>query len=478
MSIDSLILLSPWMSLSVAILGVLLISAFMKTSTLAFTTTLVGFFVALGCLFLIPQQEASVSFLLVDSYTKFYVGLILMAAAVVVLFSRQYFKTHFAMSEYYLLILLATLGSTLLMASSHFATLFLGLEILSVSLYTLIAYRTEKSSSGSGNPIEAAAKYLVLAGTSSAFLLFGMALVYFSFGTMDFAHLGSRLQQAGDTQLLPWIGLSMIMVGVAFKLSLAPFHMWAPDVYEGAPAPVTAFIATVSKGAVFAFFLRWVIANDLHRAPSFFIIASVLAVASMVIGNVTALQQNNVKRLLAYSSISHLGYLIVPLLSGVSNAPQTVAFYLTQYFITTLAAFGVVCVTSTPQKEADQLRDYQGLFWRRPLIATLFSLSILSLAGIPLTSGFIGKFFLISTSLKGALWFLVLVLVLNSAIGLFYYLRIVFALFSLSPISLRTRRERAPLFLPNSMLLLSLSVLLIWLGVYPSPFLHFIQTMQ
>jgi NADH-quinone oxidoreductase subunit N len=270
-------------------------------------------------------------------------------------------------------------------------------------------------------------------------------------------------------------GWGMIIVGVGFKLAVVPFHLWTPDVYEGAPAPVTAFVATVSKGSMFALLLRYFTQADVHASSALFLVLSLIAIASMFAGNLLALLQNNIKRLLAYSSIAHLGYLLVALLASGALAVTAVAFYLVAYFVSTLSAFGIVTVLSGREREADAMIDYQGLFWRRPWLTGMFTATLFSLAGIPLTAGFVGKFYIVAASVGSALWLLVLILVVNSAIGLFYYLRVVVAMF-IHP----SKREEVSLPAPSlslagSVVLVGLALLLFWLGVYPSPIIKLIQ---
>jgi NADH-quinone oxidoreductase subunit N len=268
--------------------------------------------------------------------------LIVTAGFSVAALSYSYLEKHEGHhEELYLLLVLATLGCTVLAAASHFASFFLGIELLSVSLYALAAYLRHSDRS-----VEAGVKYLILAAVSSAFILFGMALVYAGTGSMAFPEIAARAAIAGGRSLSFLAGIGMIIVGLGFKLAVVPFHLWTPDVYEGAPAPVTAFIATASKGAVFALVLRYFIAVDVHRHAPLLAILTSIAVASMFAGNLLALLQTNVKRILAYSSISHLGYLLVTMLASGPLAATAAAFYLTAYFVTTLSAFGVVAALS------------------------------------------------------------------------------------------------------------------------------------
>jgi NADH-quinone oxidoreductase subunit N len=353
-----------------------------------------------------------------------------------------------------------------LVASSHFVSFFLGLEILSVALYSLSAYLHTRR-----RPLEAGIKYLILAGSSSAFLLFGMALIYAQLGTMELF----RVAALADAQNSPLVlaGLTFIVTGIGFKLGVVPFHLWAPDVYEGAPAPVAAFIATVSKGAIFALLLRYFYTIGAQRFRPVFVLFAIIAIASMLIGNLLALMQNNIKRILAYSSIAHMGYLLVAFESSGSTASEAAAFYLVAYFITTVGAFGVVTVLSDEERDADTLEDYTGLFWRRPVLASIFTLTLLSLAGIPVTAGFLAKFYVVTAGASAGIWALILILVITSVIGLFYYLRVVVTMYARA-------REEAPHAEPRTIggiyVLVALTTLLVWVGVYPVPLLNVIRT--
>lgn len=405
--------------------------------------------------------------LIMDRYALLYMGLIFISAMVVAIFAYPYFEEQAGhREELYVLLLIATLGCAVLVASSHFASFFLGLEILSVSLYAMIAYLKERRQS-----IEAGIKYLVLAAASSAFLLFGMALVYAELGTMEFSRIFVASTATSDpVLLLP--GIVLIVTGIGFKLAVVPFHLWTPDVYEGAPAPVTAFIATVSKVAIFGLLLRLFSHSDVHQSGAIFVVFVIIAVASMLAGNLLALWQTNVKRILAYSSIAHFGYMLVAFVAGGTMTVEAVTFYLVAYTVTTLGAFGVVTVLSESGRDADTLDDYGGLFWRRPLMAGIFTVMLLSLAGIPATMGFLAKFYVLAAGASVMQWSLIIILVMTSTIGLFYYLRILVALYSTS-----SEREASahPVVLTSGAMLVLLMALLIWFGLYPAPLLDMIQ---
>ncbi len=472
MSLADLAVLLPIIVLAAASVMVMIIIAFYRSHKLTVTLTLAGLVISFVMLLaeapMLPRQVTPL--IILDRYAFFFMGLIMAASFFVTVLSYGYLKDRPGRhDEYYVLLLIATLGSAVLAASSHFATFFLGLELLSVSLYALIAYQRFDER---GN--EAGLKYLVLAAASSSFLLFGMALVYAQTGTMQFALIAERAA-ASASSLLLLTGLALIIVGIGFKLALVPFHMWTPDVYEGAPAPVSAFIATVSKGAVFALLLRYFSRLSFHDFPAIFIVFTTIAIASMFIGNLLALGQNNVKRILAYSSIAHLGYTLIGFLAGGAMAVTAVSYYLAAYFVTILGAFGIISVLSSKEGDADALDEYRGMAWRRPWLAGMFTLVLLSLAGIPLTAGFSGKFFVITAAAGSTLWLLLVALAISSAIGLYYYLRIITVLYAPIPAGQGLPAAGPMLSLAGGVALAVLSLLLIWLGVSPAPLLDLIK---
>jgi NADH-quinone oxidoreductase subunit N len=270
-------------------------------------------------------------------------------------------------------------------------------------------------------------------------------------------------------------GIALMITGIGFKLALVPFHLWTPDVYEGAPAPVTAFVATVSKGALFGLLLRY-FRESPASGGSVFLVFTIIAIASMVAGNLLALLQNNVKRILAYSSIAHLGYLLVAFQAGGALGGRAATFYLTAYFVTTLGAFGVVAVLSAGDRDADRIEDYRGLFWRRPALAGVLVVMLFSLAGIPLTAGFLGKFYVVAAGAASATWLLLLVLVTTSAIAIYYYLRIIVAIYATEePTAVQAERVEPRVHAASRVVLTVLTGVLFWLGIYPAPLLAVIQ---
>lgn len=386
--------------------------------------------VLLVCLLLLPRGRPGglqvTPMLLFDGYFTFTAILVLLSALSVVLFAQGYLQRLRSgpSDEFYLLLLVATLGGVVMLASDHFVSFFLGLETLSVALLGLIAYPRHRPLA-----TEAAMKYLVLAGSSSAFLLFGIALLYALSGSLGFAPAAGAAGLPHQA-LYRLAGLALVITGIGFKLSVVPFHMWAPDVYEGAPAPAAAFVAVVSKLSVFTVLVRYFLAQPGNDSHATHMAVALFALLSMLVGNVLALAQDNLKRLLAYSSIAHLGYLLVAFLAAGRFGLQASSYYLAAYAVTTLGAFGALTLLSDAAEGADEgaLAAWRGLFWRRPALAAALSLMLLSLAGIPPTMGFIAKAYVLVAGVDRLLSLEVAALVIGSVIGLYYYLRVIVVL--------------------------------------------------
>jgi NADH-quinone oxidoreductase subunit N len=460
----------PLLITSATAIVLMIAIAIRRNHELAAVISLIGVAAALGSLPVaasaVPRQGTRL--LVLDSYSLLYMAILLCATALVFLLAYDYLRRRQEQpEEFYILVLLATTGAMVLVASRHFASFFLGLELLSVALYVLISYmRTESTS------VEAGIKYLILAASSSSVLLFGLALIYAGSGSMDLSQFSVVMTRtAWPANTFPLLtGLMLVLTGVGFKLAVVPFHLWTPDVYEGAPLPVTAFIATVSKGGMLAFLLRWFHLHGVGPAGAPGLVLSVIAIASMLSGNLLALTQNNIKRILAYSSIAHMGYLLVALLAGGTLGAPAATYYFTAYVATILGAFGLMTVLSGARWEDASIDDYRGLFWRRPLVAGAFTTMLLSLAGIPLTAGFLGKFYVIAAGASQSRWVLLLTLVVSSTIGLFYYLRIVVAMYAQpGDAGQREDSRTLPLPLAASFALAALTGLVFLLGIYPAP---------
>lgn len=417
--------LSPLVALAgAAVLAILGIAAGRRKAAAAATGA--GLAAAGLCAWAAPSEPRTVAGLFVaDAYGFFFVTLFCAAGLGSLLLARGYFRRggEDPFEEFAALVVLGTLGAAALPLSRHFFSFFLGLELLSVSLYGLIAYPRGRVPAG-----EAGLKYLILHAAASSFLLFGLALAYGESGTMEFDRMG---EAPGD--LWSRAGTAMALLGIGFKLALVPAHVWAPDVYQGAPAPATAFLATVSKGAVFAFLARHFEGFRQAAPEGMEWGAGLLAAASMTAGNLLALLQDNLKRLLAYSATAQVGYLLVAILAGGQAGMEAAAFFLAAYLVSALAVFASVAALSEPGREAESLEDYQGLFWRRPGAASVLAGGLLSLAGVPLTAGFIGKVYLVTAGAGAALWALLAALVANSAIGFFVYMRVIAVLYRPAP---------------------------------------------
>lgn len=463
--------LAPLLILALTPIVIMLAIAVKRSYRLSFGLALAGLLLALAAIplvyGLIPRQVTPL--LIIDGYTLFFTGVVVAATVVVALLSYRYWQgCDCNAEEYYILLMIAGVGATVLVASNHFISFFLGLEILSISLYALIAYTYDVRSR-----VEAGLKYLILAAASAAILLFGLALLYAASGTLSFVDLAARLEQGAPGIVL--LGAGMVVAGAAFKLALVPFHLWTPDVYQGAPLPVTTFIATVSKGGMFALILRLFTQFGLSDYPAVVEGFAILAILSMLLGNLLALLQSNVKRMLAYSSIAHMGYLLVPFVALSESGRQAIAFYLVAYIVSSLLAFGVMTVLSNSQNEWEEIEDFRGLFWKRPWLALGMAVALFSLAGLPPSVGLTGKFFLAAAGVEAALWLPLFALILGSAIGVFYYARLALAIFSRRDVE---ERLPAPVMNASSAVVLAiLSVLVFLFGVYPMPILRAIVEM-
>jgi NADH-quinone oxidoreductase subunit N len=466
-----LLALLPLLVLGAAIVVVMLAAAFSRHARTPMLLALLGLALALAALPLAQQAAPRqvTPLLMIDGFALYCMGLVFAATFSVVVLSFGYFGSDIAHRPIHVLLLMAALGSAVLVAASHFASLLLGLELLSVSLFALIAFARRAP-----RALEAAIKYLVLAGLATAFLMFGMALIYADTGSLQFMHI-ARLAHGGGGDSYLLAGLALLLLGMGFKLGVVPFHMWTPDIYEGASAPVSALVATISKGAMLALMLRYFVAANGYSSASVTLTLSWIAIASMLVGNLLALLQGNVKRILAYSSIAHLGYMLVALVAAGPLAVEAIGYYLAAYFVAMLGAFGVVSMLScgAGPSDTEQLADYRGLAWRRPWLTGAFTAMLLSLAGIPLTMGFVAKFYVIVAAADVSLWPPVIVLVMGSAIGLVVYLRIVAALFS--PLDSAHVKALPPISVSGGVTLALLTILLLGFGVAPQPLMQLLM---
>lgn len=389
----------------------------------AFFLTNLGLLSAMGGVVVVGERGSETFFagmLQLDRFALFFRLLFLLSALLVVWLSRPFLlRAQQAPWEYYALILFATLGMSFLASGVHLAGLYVSLELMALSSYILAGYfRGEVKSH------EAATKYFVLGALSSGILIYGLSLIYGVTGSLSLAEVSGKLA-AGPRSVVATAGVFLLLSGLLFKVAAVPFHVWTPDVYEGAPTPMTAFFSVGPKAAAFAMLVRVLWVGLAPAAPDWRLLLSWVAAATMVWGNVAALTQENVKRMLAYSSIAHAGYALLGVVSGGALGTQAVLFYMLVYAVTNLGAFGLVVLLASKEYAGEKVTDFRGLARRQPLAAAAMLLFLLSLGGIPPTAGFMGKLYLFAAAVHAGYAWLAVVGVIMSAVSLYYYFRIV-----------------------------------------------------
>lgn len=398
-----------------------------------------------------------------DPFTTFFTFLFLAIAAVATLLSWDYLKrTNLNQAEFYALIIFSALGMIFMAAATDLIMIFLGLELMSLALYVMAGFRKNRFESN-----EAALKYFLLGAFATGFFLYGVALLFGATGSTNLAKIGGFLtvSPVAQTPLL-WIGALLVFIGFAFKISLVPFHMWTPDAYEGAPTTATAFMSAGAKAAGFAGLLRVLSIALPTVEPHWTQVLTVLCIVTMSVGNVIAILQSNLKRMLAYSSISHAGYVLLGIIAGGPAGASAVLYYLAVYSVMVLGAFGVVSLLGRGADERVRVQDLAGAGFKHPWLGLAMTVFMLGLAGIPPTAGFVGKLYLFSAALHEGHVALVIVAVLNSVAAVYYYLRPVVVMYMTQP-------EGEPLevsgALPAAIALTALVVATFWLGTMAAP---------
>jgi NADH-quinone oxidoreductase subunit N len=365
-----------------------------------------------------------------DNFAIFFKGIFLVSAALSILITDQYLQREGCnQGEIYPLMLFATVGMMLMAAGTDLMTIFLGLEVLSVSLYVLAGFNRDNVRSN-----EAGLKYFLLGAFSTGFLLYGMALTYGATGTTKVAKIAAAAQSGMvSSNLMLVAGMLLMATGFAFKVAAAPFHMWTPDVYEGAPTPVTAFMSVGPKAAGFAAFLRvFLVALPVFK-PEWSALVWILAVLTMTVGNITALYQQNIKRMLAYSSIAHAGYVLVGFTAGNAVGTAGIMFYMLSYAFMNIGAFAIIVLVGKKGEENNNISDYAGFGYKHPILGVAMCVFLFSLAGIPPAAGFVGKFYLFSGAVQAGYIWLAIIGVLNSAASVYYYLRVMVFMYFKEP---------------------------------------------
>jgi NADH-quinone oxidoreductase subunit N len=403
---------------------------------------------------------------LVDNYSVFFQWLFLVITGISVLISIQFNEREsINRGEYYALLLFACTGMSLMAVSCDLILTFLGLEILSIATYILAGFkRTDVRSN------ESSLKYFLLGSFATAFLLYGIALIYGSTGTTNYHSIRELALYQGSVSITVLLGLGLLLVGFGFKVALVPFHSWAPDVYEGAPTPVTAFMTVGPKAAGFAALVR-ILAQALPALSSdWAAILWLLSILTMTLGNIVAILQTNIKRMLAYSAIAHAGYLLVGIVANTDTGFSAVLFYLIVYTIMNLGAFSIVLSLSRTGDSCVNISDYAGLGRKAPFLAAALSLFLISLAGIPLTGGFIGKFYLFSAAIQKGYIGLTVFAVLNSVVSVYYYFRLMVIMYMKEPAEGQTPPDRVAL--PVLAIIVIGMAGIFFLGIYPGQILN------
>lgn len=466
--------ISPFLTLSatgfiVLILGLLFPRMYRETLG---SFVLIGFAAAI-VLSLAAWGETRTAFfgmLVIDKFSIGFNCIFILGALLTLLLSLNRVEEKYLIySDYFALVIFATAGMTLMAAGMNLLTLFLGLETLSIALYILAGFRRSSEFA-----LESSFKYFLLGAFASGFLLYGIALVYGVVGSTDLHRVAEFAQTQGlASSKLLIAGFLLIFVGFGFKISVFPFHLWAPDVYQGAPTPISAFMSTGSKAAGFAALLRVLFSFNIMGQTGWQEILWSIAAVTMLLGNLIALKQSNVKRMLAYSSIAHAGYLLIGVLAGSELASSGILFYLLTYTFMNVGAFGVISFISTDQYEFLTFKDFRGLASRRPFAAIAMALFMFSLAGIPPTAGFVAKFYLFSAGITAGYIGLVIIAVIASMISLYYYLGLVVQMFMAEKDE--TVPGTAP-YQPGVALALVLAIFaVLGLGIFPSRWVELFQ---
>jgi NADH-quinone oxidoreductase subunit N len=399
-----------------------------------------------------------------DNFALFFEMLFAILGILPVALSHSYLKRREMLEgEFHILIMAAVIGMMVLGSATSLVTVFLGLELLSIALYIACGFaRTESRSQ------EAAAKYLLVGGFASAFVLYGMALVYGGAGTTVIPDIAAQLTASASGNPLILLGIALMGVGFAFKVSAAPFHMWTPDVYQGAPIPVTAFMSVGTKAAAFAMIVRVFAGGLPHLAPEWQALLAFIAATSMIVCNLMAIAQSSLKRLLAYSGVAQAGYVLIGVIAGGQAGLGAVLYYLFVYMFMNFGAFAVITLLAGPDGDRDRFSDLQGLARRNPLMAVLMTVFMLSLAGFPPSVGFFGKLFLFTAGVGAGYTWLVVLAVLMSVVSVYYYVRVLIPVWSTATPGITERLHSS---ISSTTAIAISGILSVALGLYPTTLL-------
>ncbi|MBX4181068.1 NADH-quinone oxidoreductase subunit NuoN [Sodalis sp. CWE] len=485
---QQLIALLPLLIIGSTVMVAVLCTAWKRNHFISFILTIFGQILALASLWFIVQNNPPsidvTSLIRVDKYSLFYTGLILIASLIISMQVYAWLDEYSGnRDEFYLLMLISLMGCILLINTKHLITFFIGIELTSLPFFGMIGYIIQQRSS-----LEASIKYMLLSSVSSAFLLFGIALVYVQTGQLSFSSFCEKIYDNSTTYLTQpvlLVGLGLMIVSIGFKLSLVPFHLWTPDVYQGAPVLVSALLSTSSKIAIFTIVTRLFLSTVIMNSHSIQLTLIVIACASMLFGNLMAINQDNIKRIMGYSSVSHFGYLLVGLITMQTNhifSLEAIGICLIGYLFASLGIFTIINLKSNfYQNEKDSLYSYRGLFWHHPFLTFVLTIMFSSLAGIPMTLGFIGKCYILALGekVKDHFFLLTSIIIISNTIGLFYYMRIIINMFL--PLSKKTRYDNVSSSetlsdgLTKIVVVFSSSLLLLF-GLYPTTLISLVRS--
>lgn len=414
----------------------------------------------------------------ITNYSIIYIGMITFSSISVCIFGYSWLKdVLYNREEFYLLVIISHLGAISLILSNHMASLFVSIELVSLPIFGLISYSNDQKYS-----LESALKYMILSSVASSFLLLGIAWIYAISGNLSFISIIPLFSSVSNNDMLVLLfGISMILFSLLFKLSIVPFHLWTPDIYQGTPPVVLAFFSTVGKISIFFVLLNFLL-HITYSNPIIYFILLFIIIFSILFGNLMAIFQNDIKRLFGYSSISQLGYLLIIFLVSNKNylfSLETSAIYLSSYLFSNIAFFGIVYVVTNMYKNnnSDSIESYQGLFWYHPLLSMILTLVMLSLAGIPLTLGFISKFYILSIIIQEQLWIISLMFFVGTLLGLYSYLRIILTLYSKPSEVMKNHMKVSNYSMYNAsgIIIFFSGIILFVLGVYPNELIHLIR---
>ena len=465
--------ISPIVSISIAAIFILLLDVFCRKTfkdRLGYISFLVVIATGVVVYTQIGQNVYSFSnMFVVDNFSVFFNLVFLLSTALVILMSDNYVKQEGVnYGEYYTLLLFGTVGMMLMVGGADLLTIFLGIEIMSISLYVLAGFTRDKVRSN-----EASLKYFLLGAFVTGFLLYGIAMLYGATGSTNIKEIAAYISEtSGFLNPMIIVGSSLLIVGFGFKIACVPFHKWSPDVYEGSPTPVTAFMSVGPKAAAFAVLLRVFFVALPELQHKWTVIFWILAVITMSVGNLVAISQKNIKRMLAYSSIAHAGYALIAIIVGGEFGIASLLFYMLAYTFMNLGAFAVIIVLGRKGEENSNIEDFSGLGYKHPLLAITMSIFMFSLAGIPPLIGFMGKFYIFSAAIKSGFYVLALIGVINSVVSVYYYLRVTVVIYMKKPV-----REFAPLSLSPLIIFAILLTICgtIYFGIFPSKIIAFAQ---